>query len=40
MKKEEKIVSYLLKLFRNVFGHLRNIHCQTFMYVDQCFQIL
>ena len=32
----EKIkISLLLKFLRNVFGHLRNLHCQTLMYLGQ-----
>ena len=28
-------ISLLLKFLRNVFGHLRNLHCQTLMYLGQ-----
>ena len=30
-----KINSLLLKFLKNVFGHLRNLHCQTLMYLGQ-----
>ena len=30
-----KINSLLLKFLRNVFGHLRNLYCQTLMYLGQ-----
>ena len=28
-------ISLLLKFLRNIFGHLRNLHCQTLMYLGQ-----
>ena len=33
-EKKKKFI-LLLKFLRNVFGHLRNFHCQTLMYLGQ-----
>ena len=34
-EKKKKTVFLLLKFLKNVFGHLRNLHCQTLMYLGQ-----
>ena len=33
--KKKETVFLLLKFLKNVFGHLRNLHCQTLMYLGQ-----
>ena len=35
LKKKKNAFFLLLKFLKNVFGHLRNLHYQTLMYLSQ-----